>query len=70
MGPCVLKKMEGPSILLFGKIPKNWRGPGPPCPLGDYTPGMYKLENLLESAIKGTLEPKIVLQRLCAESSV
>ena len=42
MGPWVLKKMGGgPSILLLNKIPKNWGGPGPPSPLGDYIPALH-----------------------------
>ena len=34
------KNGGGPSILLLNKIPKNWGGPGPPGPLGDYTPDL------------------------------
>ena len=40
-GPLSPKKMGGPSILLLNKIPKNWGGPGPPGPLGDYIPDVF-----------------------------
>ena len=42
MGPVVLKKLGGLSILLLNKIPKHWGGPGPPGPLGDYIPAIIK----------------------------
>ena len=38
MGPCVTKKMVGPTQAFTLKNLKNWWGPGPPGPLGDATP--------------------------------
>ena len=48
MGPCVIKKMVGPTQAFTFKNLKNQWGPGPPGPLGDdATPGQYYMTVIL-----------------------